>query len=114
MVTSTEVRWGPAIHRFGKQFDHGLVSAKWRWKTRKEKKKKRPDFAAMTSQSWPSFDEDLRIRLQKSEEPRDNCEKHVEKGGGKVAVTKTETKLGNRYTRLTECVFATIKKIVPV
>ena len=38
LVTNVEVRWGPSIHRFGKPFDHGFLSAIWRWKTIKKKK----------------------------------------------------------------------------
>ena len=41
MVTKTETRWGPSIHRFGQAFDHALLSATWRWKTKKQRKKKR-------------------------------------------------------------------------
>jgi hypothetical protein len=70
MVMSSEVRWGPSMHRFGQKFDHGFLSSKWRWRTKKTEKQKRFDLAAMNSQSWPAFDEDLRIRLQKKEEPR--------------------------------------------
>ena len=70
----------------------------------------------MTSQSWPSFDEDLRIRLQNEEKPcaapRANDAKHV--------VTDQEedelpvaSELGNRYTNLTKCIYESIKQIVP-
>ena len=112
MIIGSEVRWGPSIHRFGQKFDHGLVSAKWRWKTKKKKKQKRPDFAAMGSQSWPSFDEDLRIRLQKQEEPRAEVEKHVvEQKEHEDTVTAED--LGAEYSKLAKCVYETIKNIVP-
>ena len=39
LVISSEVKWGPTIHRFGQQYDHGLVIATWRWKTQKREKK---------------------------------------------------------------------------
>ena len=51
MVIDTKVRWGPSIHRFGQKFDHGLLSAKWRWRTKREEKKTRPNLAAMNNQS---------------------------------------------------------------
>ena len=103
MVIGSDVKWAPSIHRFGQKFDHGLVSATWRWKTKKEEKQKRPDFAAMTNQSWPEFDEDLRIRLQKREEPKQN----------EKAVDETETEeLGNSYSKLTRCIQETIKEKV--
>ena len=65
------------MYRFGQKFDHGLVNTKWRWKTTNKKGgKTRPNFAVMDSQSWPTFDEDLWIRLQKIEEPRAKVIKH--------------------------------------
>ena len=74
MVTHSEVKWGPSIHRFGQAFDHGLLSVTWRWKTKTEKKRKRPDFAAMSDQDWPNFDENLRLKLQQKEEPASSNE----------------------------------------
>ena len=38
LMINVEVKWGPSIHRFGKPFDHGFLSAIWRWKTSKRKK----------------------------------------------------------------------------
>ena len=66
MIINTEAKWGPAIHRFGHQFDHALVSATWRWRTKKTEKTKRPDFKAMDAQRWADFDSDLRIRIEES------------------------------------------------
>ena len=42
-VQSCAVRWGPAIHRFGFPFDHGLVTAVMRFKIRKVAVRKEVD-----------------------------------------------------------------------
>ena len=34
MVKNAGTRWGPSLHRFGQKFDHGLLSATWRWRTK--------------------------------------------------------------------------------
>ena len=70
MVINAGTRWGPSLHRFGQKFDHGLLSATWRWKTKKTTRFETADFKAMDSQSWRSFDRDLRIRTQELEETR--------------------------------------------
>ena len=64
MVKNTETRWGPAFHRFGQKYDHGLLSATWRWKTKKTQRYETADFGAMSPQLWADFDRDLRIREQ--------------------------------------------------
>ena len=110
MVIDAKVRWGPAIHRFGQKYDHGLLSAKWRWKTKRKKKKNRPDYTTMTDQSWPLFDEDLRIRLQKIHEPCARETKHVEEH---VAAPVTAASLAKDFKDLTKCVYDTIKEVVP-
>ena len=115
MVTSSEVRWGPSIHRCGQHYDHGLLSATWRWKTKKKKKEKRTNFAAMTTndQSWPDFDEDLRIRLQKREEPQvTHANTELEEECGESKVTAKDN-LATIYDNLATCVFESIKAIVP-
>ena len=112
MVLNSDVKWGPSIHRFGQQFDHGLLSAKWRWKTKATVKQKRFDFSAMTNQSWPAFDEALRIKLQKEEEPRANLN-YLKKDAQGVEEDKVTAELGKKYTRLTKCVYETIKEVVP-
>ena len=75
MVINSKTRWGPSIHRFGQAFDHGLLSASWRWKTKRQRKKKARNYAAMTeNQSWSEFDTALRIKLQQAEDGiRDFC-----------------------------------------
>ena len=34
-VIDSKVQWGPSIHRFCHRFDHGMVTAKWRWRLRR-------------------------------------------------------------------------------
>ena len=109
MVLNVETKWGPAIHRFGQKFDHALVSAIWRWKTRKKERPKRADYAAMDSQLWSSFDDQLRIKLQKKMVTRDEDKESVFDDNGGV----TDVWVQRRYTELTECVQATIAEVVP-
>ena len=56
----------------------------------------------MNSQSWPTFDETLRIKLQADNEPKKQAQR----------VDDTEN-LANSYEKLTSCVYETIKEIVP-
>ena len=65
----------------------------------------------MTSQSWPAFDETLRIKLQQEEEPRGNVTKRVNEDENETV--ETEKDLWRKYDRLTKCIFETIKEIVP-
>ena len=112
MVLDCKVRWGPAIHRFGQQFDHGFLSVKWRWRTKRTKKTRRSDFATMTDQSWPIFDEALRIKLQQRNEPRAKTSNRME--GEVTGETDTgDNELANVFANITECVYETIKEIVP-
>ena len=116
MVIDAKVRWGPAIHRFGQQFDHGFLSAKWRWKTKKTKKPKRPHYAAMSSQSWTAFDEALRMKLQKEHEPRAAESKHAVESGEQGTAQNQEVTvqdLGTEFESLSKSVYETIKEVVP-
>ena len=70
MVKNVTVKWGPSEHRFGRRFDHGLVSAIWHWRTRKAARLVTADYSAMDNQSWRRFDENLRIKLQDSKQTR--------------------------------------------
>ena len=63
MIKNARTKWGPALHRFGHKYDHGLLSVTWRWKTKKTQRFVTADFKAMNSQSWREFDKDLRIRM---------------------------------------------------
>ena len=98
MVMSAETRWGPSIHRFGQPFDHGLLHATWRWRTKKKKKSIARDYAAMNQ--WPEFDTRLRLKLQQSEEPTRYKDNKIEP-------------LARRYEHLTKCVRDTIDELVP-
>ena len=70
MVKNVKTRWGPSLHRFGHKFDHGFLSATWRWKTKKTQRYKTADFRTMDDQSWASFDQDLRTRIQEETRTR--------------------------------------------
>ena len=71
MIKNVSVKWGPSEHRFGRKFDHGLVSAIWHWRTKKAARFETPNFKTMNSQSWQRFDNDLQIRIQKRQSTRD-------------------------------------------
>ena len=64
MVKNVTVKWGPSEHRFGRRFDHGLVSVIWHWRTRKTAGFETADFSVMDNRLWRRFDESLRIKMQ--------------------------------------------------
>ena len=110
MMISAKTKWGPSIHRFGQKFDHGLLSAKWRWRNKKTEKQKRFDYSEMDSQLWSSFDNNLRIRLQEKYVTRGPEEGH--NGHDKDPVTEIKC-VGRRFRRLAECVQGAIEETVP-
>jgi len=64
-VTNSKVRWGPAIQRWGRKFDHGLVECNWRVRICKPKKMHRPDFSALkNTETAQKFDATIREGLQ--------------------------------------------------
>ena len=117
MMLSAKVKWGTSIHRFGQKFDHGLLSARWRWRARKTEKKKTFDFAVMDNQSWLRFDDVLRIKLQEKCETRGNMSGHI--GHEQITVTDTfcvgkeHKRLTKKYDGLTKCVQKTMEEVVP-
>ena len=110
MVIDAKVQWGPSIHRFGQPFDHGLLSATWRWKTKKDEKPRRPDYSLMTGQAWPNFDRALRIKLRQGSQQPVIC------NGEDTASANNDNDTNNlaqEYDSLTKCVYDTIKEVVP-
>ena len=66
----------------------------------------------MTDQSWPRFDEALRIKLQQRNEPRVLTPNRM--ANEETDVTDEDgNELPNIYVNLTECVYVTVKEIVP-
>ena len=61
----SRVRWGPAIQRWGRKFDHGLVECMWKVRLKASKKNHKPDFSALKKDSEIArkFDADIRDRL---------------------------------------------------
>ena len=82
------VKWGTSLHRFGKKFDHELLSTTWSWRIRTEKTTPPPDYKAMTAEMWADFDTALR--------------EHLIAGEGDMAVEVTETNMEKHLDRLTE------------
>ena len=123
MVKNTETRWGPAFHRFGQKYDHGLLSVTWRWKTKKTQRYETADFGAMNPQLWADFDRDLRIREQEFGQTRvvkRGHNGHRRNGNAFLnAATKEELPTQNlgelelEYDRLAKCTKETIKAVVP-
>ena len=113
MTINSTVRWEPSLHRFGQKFDHGLLSATWRWRTRKETPRRWPDFGAMDSQSWRSFDSVLQMKLQKkTDQPQVTEDKPgVVTNAVTIRVGKDKTKVD--YKRISTCVQETIREVVP-
>ena len=116
MIKNAKTKWGPALHRFGHKFDHGLLSATWRWKTKKTQRFVTANFKAMNAQSWREFDKDLRIRLQEI------CPARVSKRGHKGqaflnAATQGNSpkkqKLSKQLDSFTRCARESISAMVP-
>ena len=109
-IIRTEVKWSPSIHRFGHQFDHGLVSTTWRWRTKKREQIRRPDFKAMDEKRWAAFDDDLRIRITESRQTRYNepsSDTNKKEAEQNVQDPQTE------YANLTKLVRESIEATVP-
>ena len=114
MVKNVRTKWGPSYHRFGHKFDHGLLSATWRWKKKKRERYETADFNAMDDQSWLSFDRDLRIRTQEMTVSRVSKCGHI----GHVflnteAATTEKEILSQELEGLNTCLRETIKAVVP-
>jgi hypothetical protein len=65
-VTDSKVRWGPSQHRFGHKFDHGMVTADWKWRLRDVAPRKAPlNFKELENkESAASFDLRLMARIE--------------------------------------------------
>lgn len=49
-VISSETKWGASMERFDTKFDHALLTVRWAWRLRVEKRKPKPDYASMSLQ----------------------------------------------------------------
>ena len=110
MIIDSKVRWGPSIHRFGQTFDHRLLIATWRWKTKKDKKPRRPDYTLMTEEAWPNFDRALRIKLRERSKQLTNSNGEDTASANK---DNDNTELAKEFKNLTKCVYDTIQEVVP-
>ena len=98
-VEQCSVKWGSSLHRFGKKFDHGLLSATWTWRIRTEKLTPPPDYKSMTPEMWDDFDAKLREKLLAGDESRD--------------VEVIEQQMAKQYDRLTAGFTHAIETTVP-
>ena len=73
----SRVRWGPAIQRWGRKFDHGLVECMWKVRLKASKKIHKPDFSALKKDSEIArkFDADIRDRLSTEIDVANPCER---------------------------------------
>ena len=84
-VQDCSVKWGASLHRFGKKFDHGLLSMTWAWRIRTEKKAPPPDFDSMNAEMWRAFDAELHRQLvsdpdnMKVEVSQEGMTKHLDR-----------------------------------
>ena len=108
MVRNCDPKWGASMHRFGHKFDHGLLRARWRWKTKKTQRYETADYTAMTDQSWDEFDCDLRIRIEEKQKTRVQNSGHIGQGN-----LPTQKDLSQELGTMTTCIQETIKTAVP-
>lgn len=97
MVTNSSTKWGAAQHRFGKKFDHSLLSIEWQWRIKDTKRIPSPDFENMTPAKWAEFDTRLAHRL--SQLPH--------------AVERSPAEMGAHYERMAGCVRDTVSDTAP-
>ena len=93
------VKWGSSLHRFGKKFDHGLLSTQWSWRIRSKKSPPPPDYKSMTAALWTDFDVELRKRLVT--------------GDDNMTVEVTEPTMTRHLDRMTTAIAQTIDSKVP-
>ena len=93
------VKWDTSLHRFGKKFDHGLLSTTWSWRVRTEKSSPPPDYKSMTAAMWADFDVALRERLVA--------------GDDDMAAEVTEPSMARHLDRMTKAIAQTIETKVP-
>ena len=65
----------------------------------------------MDSQSWGTFDNTLRIKMQRIDETRGQNPVHT--GHSDIIVTEEIASAGQEYRELTQCIKETIDEVVP-
>ena len=63
-VTKSSTTWDPAVHRFGKFFDHCLLKITWKWRAKTEKTTPTKDFKAMDKNKWSALGETFRKEMR--------------------------------------------------
>jgi len=96
-VTSSTTKWGTAYHRFGSKFDHGLLQIRWKWKLRLPRQQPKPDYKAMTTRDWDTFDVVLQAKLMNI----------------KNTVHVNDKEMEAHYNEVTRCIQETIKEVIP-
>ena len=96
-MEDSRVAWGASMHRFGSKFDHGLLQIRWKWKLRLPKQPRKPDYKAMTTRDWDTFDVVLEAKLK----------------GLKRGIQVKQDEMGAHYDEVTRCIKETIAEVIP-
>ena len=100
-VLDSKTNWVPSIHRFGKAFDHGLLSIKWKWRVKTDKSLVAKDFKSMQNEDWHRFDEKLSEKLQSSSVQAEKNENEI-----------TTKCIDAQLKRMNNCIRSTIQECV--
>ena len=98
-VRSSSTCWAPAVHRFGKAFDHSLLRMSWTWRVKKAKMAVQRDFKAMSKDAWQTLGKEIEQNLS-THAPL----KHLPDNNDHI---------DERLRRMNSCVQKAIEKCVP-
>lgn len=71
-VLSSSTNWAPAVHRFGKFFDHCLLQTIWKWRVKIEKNEPAKDFKAMDEAKWAELNGAIADSLGSNRSPEND------------------------------------------
>ena len=96
-VINSKTNWAPAVHLFGKTFDHSLIKITWKWRVKSEKTPLTKDFKGMQAEDWKKFNSHLARHLQEPQAmpPQDPCK---------------NSQIEERLSRMNSCIRKTIEE----